>query len=71
MVGSDARQVAHVRTTHRPETALHRHPPTPVWRAAPPPHPVRDLLLNTAVALAIAGLFVWLAVDIGIALTSR
>ena len=27
-------------------------PPTPIWRAAPPPHPLRDLLLNTAVALA-------------------
>jgi hypothetical protein len=46
-------------------------PNTPVWRAAPLPHPVRDLLLNAAVAVLIAALFVWLAVDIGIALTRR
>lgn len=46
-------------------------PPTPVWRATPSPHPLRDLLLNAAVVVLIAGLFVWLAVDIGIALTRR
>jgi hypothetical protein len=46
-------------------------PNTPVWLAAPPPHPVRDLLLNTAVGVLIAALFVWLAADIGIALTRR
>ena len=46
-------------------------PNTPVWRATPPPHPARDLLLNTFAAVLIAGLFVWLAVDIGIALSRR
>lgn len=46
-------------------------PDTPVWRASPPPHPVRDLVLNTFVVVLIAGLFIWLAVDIGIALTRR
>jgi predicted secreted protein len=46
-------------------------PSTDIWTAAPAPHPVRDLLLNTAVAALIAGLFIWLAIDIGTALTRR